>query len=151
MEGRDPNEYPEDYPLLNFGNFHQILKLYLVNPGRESVLEAIEYLSQREDILSAEPRYINIHLPVPVDPPGDGSGEQDSSATPSLPPTGDTAGILGLTLVLSLASLGVFMVTKNNLSRGRVSQRVTGTCNLTHCIPSAMSGIENRLVRLSGV
>ena len=48
----------DNHMLVNIDSFHRILCLRLANPGKENVLSAIVELQKREDILSAEPDYI---------------------------------------------------------------------------------------------
>ena len=48
----------ESNELVNKESFHQILRLYLVKPGKDNVLEAIRFLEKRDDVRSAEPDYV---------------------------------------------------------------------------------------------
>lgn len=51
-----PEDKEDEYK--NKSEFRTILCLTLANPGKEKVLQAIELLSQRDDVLAAEPNYI---------------------------------------------------------------------------------------------
>ena len=67
----------EENDLVNVEEFHQILQLFLKTPGKTNVLEAIKELEKRDDILSAEPEYINqIDLCAEPNDPRYKSGEQ---------------------------------------------------------------------------
>lgn len=44
--------------LVNIDSFHRILCLYLTYPGKENVIASIRKLEKRNDIISAEPDYI---------------------------------------------------------------------------------------------
>lgn len=51
---------------LNFEEFHQILLLTLAQSSRENVVAAIRTLERREDVLCAEPNYMDIVVPSAV-------------------------------------------------------------------------------------
>ena len=52
------NKHIENDMLIDLENFHRILCLTIGNAGKENVLEAIKLLEKRNDIISAEPDYI---------------------------------------------------------------------------------------------
>lgn len=80
------NERISKNMLVNIDMFHRILCLYLSVPGKENVINAIRKLEQRNDIISAEPDYIEHIESIPNDyyyTSGYQWGLYDITATPS--------------------------------------------------------------------
>ena len=96
-------------PLVNYEGFHQILKLYLVTPGKESVLSAIRLLEQRDDVLCAQPWFRNLHTPDTTPSP-----IRDTKS--NLPATGDVTSQVS-TVFLAALSVGFYLLQKQRSRR----------------------------------
>jgi hypothetical protein len=99
-------------PLINYEGFHQILKLYLVTSGTESVLIAIRWLEQRDDVLCAEPWFLTLHTPDTTLPP-----TRDTKS--NLPATGDVTSQVFGTVFLATLSFGICLLLRQHSRRTR--------------------------------